>query len=78
LPRRTTSDPTPFYVPHYSPENFKVEDLRDTTGEGVSGHRFCTWRISGGGPSGDYVEQAFSKDLEMEVARIDVKGVTDN
>jgi hypothetical protein len=74
LPRRTASDPKPFDGPHLSTENFKVEDLRVTTVEGVSGHRFRAWRISDGSPSGDYVEQAFSKDIELEVAKIDVKG----
>jgi hypothetical protein len=74
LHRRTVSDLKPFDGPHLSLEIFKVEDLRATTVEGVSGHRFRAWRISDGGPGGDYFEQAFSMDLELEVAKIDVTG----
>lgn len=74
LPRRTVSEPYPFDGPHMSPENFKVEDLGVGAIGGISAHRFRWWgRADGEAPNGNYVEQAFSEDLQLVVAGIEVK-----
>ncbi len=75
LPRSTSSAPYPFDGPHMSPENFKEQDLGFGAIADVSAHRFRWWRKADGeAANGNYVEQAFSEELQLELAHIEVNG----
>jgi hypothetical protein len=74
-PRSTVSDRHSFDGPHMSPENFTVADLGVGAVGDISAHRFRYWKKAAGETSnGNYAEQAFSEDLELVVAKIQVEG----
>jgi hypothetical protein len=75
LPRSTESSLYPFDGPHMSPENYKVEDLGFGEVGDIRAHRFRCWaKADGEVPNGAFVEEAFSLDLQLVLARIQADG----